>query len=281
MFIVAIESRASTSTERSPETVIENEIPTYRALSPWAVGSLVAGLVSILSFAEPTFLLAAIAAVLFGSRALVKLRQQPDLFTGKGLAQAGMVLGLVCGLSSVTMGYVQRMLLNRRAEAFVQGDLIKVLKDGDVDAALWYRLEPETRGSMSPEQVRQTFVNPKSPDPLLLNSEMTPVRRICDAVGKEGAELRFARIERTDWDGVTPIVLGVLEIISPEHEEPEGNAQEHADHKHGPQYAAVILKSKRDGSRESWWVDKYIFPYRPNTYVEEMKPVDDGHGHAH
>lgn len=277
-------TRPDAAVKAAAAPVIENEIPSYRALSPLAVTALISGLVSMLSFAHPMFLGAAVLAVIFGVLALRKIKRQPDLFTGEGLATAGVVLGLVCGLSSVTYSAVQRLLMNRRAEMFVRNNILDTLKKGDVDAALWYRLQPTARGNMSPEQVRKQFETPgQRPDPMMQMSEIGPINQIAKLLARPNADLRLVRIEQLDWEGVTPVALALLEINAPpdeaEEKAHEGANHDHA-HDHGPKFGAILIKSDRDGREEDWWVDRYIYPYTPNSYVAEVKPVDDGHGHG-
>lgn len=282
---MAIDSHVRTGIDPrvQPAPVIENEIPNYRALLPWAIGSLAAGLLSILAFAHPIFLIAAGLAVVFGAVALARLRKQPDLYTGEGLAKTGIVLGLACGISSVTMGTVQSLLLNRRAEEFVKYNLVDVLNKGDVDAALWYRLEPTTRGSMSPEQVRKSFEDAQAQDPMMRGAELGPVSQLAKLLTEGKADLEFVRIERLSWEGTTPVILALLKFTGAadnHNDSEEGHAGPEHTAPGGTQYAAVVLKNNRDGRREEWWVEKYLFPYKPNSYVEEFKPVDDGHGHG-
>ena len=76
-------------------TVIENEIPAYRAISPLAVLSLVLGLLSLLCFTDPSFLVVAALAVTAGLLADRKIQRMPDVLTGRRLAQAGVALGLL------------------------------------------------------------------------------------------------------------------------------------------------------------------------------------------
>src|SRR3954469_19234646 len=72
---LAIEPQAPPEKEQlSP---IENEIPAYRAISPMAIGSLVLGLISALSFADTTFLAASVLAVAAGIYAQWKIRKMP------------------------------------------------------------------------------------------------------------------------------------------------------------------------------------------------------------
>ena len=73
--------------------VIENEIPTYRAISGRAVFCLVCGVLSVFSFAHPVFYAFSILAVGLGIWAHRTIRRLPDMLTGQGLASTGIGLG--------------------------------------------------------------------------------------------------------------------------------------------------------------------------------------------
>ncbi len=78
----------------SPDSPIENELPTYRAISNRAIFSLVFGAMAIFCFAHPIFYVAAVLAVVLGVLAHRAIREYPDMLTGHGLANAGIALGL-------------------------------------------------------------------------------------------------------------------------------------------------------------------------------------------
>ena len=72
-----------------PVSAIENEIPTYRAISPMAVVALICGIIALLSFAHPAFLLSAGAAILLGILADRKIRLVLDEAARRWLGDAG------------------------------------------------------------------------------------------------------------------------------------------------------------------------------------------------
>ena len=74
---------------------IENEIPTYRAISKLAVTSLLCGVFSVLTFADPAFLILVVLAIITGLWAQVRIRRMPDILTGSRLAQTGTALAVV------------------------------------------------------------------------------------------------------------------------------------------------------------------------------------------
>ena len=94
-----------------PDSVIENELPAYRAISVRAVFSLVCGAIAIFTFAHPFFYLAAILAVVLGIVAHRAIRQHPDMLTGHGIANAGIALGLNGLLTALLVPFLLPWLL--------------------------------------------------------------------------------------------------------------------------------------------------------------------------
>lgn len=270
--------RASDATLEAPADIpaIENELPAYRAISPWAVASFIFGLLSVLSYASWHFLVAAGLAVICGAWGLHRISKQPDVLTGRGFAQAGVVLGLVCGLSSVTIQTVQSILLARRAEAFVRGHLLPVFQERNLDSALWYRNSPKGRIGLLPEQVRKMYEDRSASSQMMFEYQAGSIVPLIRQLRESPeAKVRFSSIETSGQDGVTPFAVAVLRIDWPDTDANKAAHQERGE------YIAVAIKSEREGRREMWWVADYIYPYVPHSYQEKIKPVDDGHGHAH
>jgi hypothetical protein len=71
--------------------------PHYRALSPAAVASLVAGGLSIASFLSPLFWVIPVLGVLLATVAIQRIRSDPENITGRKLALAGLLLSAVFG----------------------------------------------------------------------------------------------------------------------------------------------------------------------------------------
>ena len=88
-------------------SVIENELPTYRAISPRAVFSLICGILALFSLAHPFFYVFAVLAVVLGLSADRNIQRYPDMLTGRGLAKAGAAMGLIFGLGVFTVTTVQ------------------------------------------------------------------------------------------------------------------------------------------------------------------------------
>ncbi len=271
---MAIDPHAPPAVEKAEESSpIENEIPTYRAISPLAIASLVFGLIAGLSFADPSFLVAAALAISFGIMAELRIRKLPDVLTGRGLAQIGIALGLIFGLSSMTYGYVQQLLVRQRAEAFAKTELVELLNSRDLNGALWYRMQPEARRGMTPEQARKTFEEPGTSNQAFFEMQAGPIIQVLKTLDSdEKAKVEYVGIEQSAFDGLNPVAFVVLRI----HPSTQP-ADSHDDHE---KLIGVMIKGTMEGRETSWWVSEYVFPYKRNTYVEKIEPVDDGHGHG-
>ena len=143
---MAIDQRTSTAAAGTAPAgpAIENEIPTYRAISRQAIFSVACGALSVCSFAHPAFYLFSVLAVGLGILAQRAIRRYPDMLTGAGLANAGITLGLVFGLISGTVSTVQYFVRKRQAEEFARkyAEVLKSPNEGDV---LWYGTHPDLR----------------------------------------------------------------------------------------------------------------------------------------
>jgi hypothetical protein len=258
---------------------IENELPTYRAISPLAVWSLVFGLVGALGFANLWFLVFAALAIVAGVLGLRRIGEQPDVLTGRGFAQAGIGLGLVFMLSTLTIAFTQQFLLRRRAEAFVRNSITKVFNDRDLASALWFRETPDARREQTPEQVYKRINDPGNSDPMRAQMFAGPATNLINLLQSQSdAKVEFAGIERADYEGITPVALAVLEIKGLHHEEGEK-----AGHKHeaGEEFIGVVIKGQGDGRNEAWWVEDYLYPYARHSYQEKVKSIEEEHGHGH
>ncbi len=132
-------------------SVIENELPAYRAISRLAVFSLIFGFLAIFSFAHWFFYLFAILAIVAGVAANMTIGRYSDVLTGKGLASAGIALGLIFGLAAGTVATVESYVRNREAEKFAK-KLVVMLKAPSPGEAFWWSHHPDMRKEKTPIQ---------------------------------------------------------------------------------------------------------------------------------
>lgn len=123
---------------------VANELPSYRAITPLAVWSLIFGLVSILGFAWEGFWSLPVVSIVLGLLALRKTKKYPEMYTGAGIARAGVALATIFGIASFTTDKVQGLVRTQQAEKFIKS-YIKVLSERGVDEAFWYFRPPEFR----------------------------------------------------------------------------------------------------------------------------------------
>jgi hypothetical protein len=261
-----------------PGSVIENELPTYRAISLQAIFSLVFGVLALCTFAHPLFYAASILAVVLGFLARRTIRQYPDMLTGEGLANAGIALGLVFGLVTGTYTAVQTYVRSRQAEQFAR-HIAQVLEAPTIAEIISYNVHPSMRSDPKHvEEVLKKLDSPTPKDKMLVDQkygQLLALKRRLQASKNEHIE--FVRIEGMGDDeshGSPTIPLyafALYEVHGPGNKEfPEQQ-----------QYALAILKATITGKKYEWWLEDVRFPYTPKSYVAATKPVDDGHGHAH
>lgn len=260
-------------TPPAPETMrtpaIENEIPAYRAISPYAVLSLVCGVLAILSFANWFFLAFAALAVIFGIQADRRIKRDPEIWTGRGLGQAGIALALVFGLSAVTLSLVQDQLTKRAASRFAQ-QYADILKNRPIADAIYYQISPLAREGKTPAELYKEVKSQS--DPIAMDSRFGPVENMKKRLSAgTGQDVHFETLEATGFDGITPVATALLELHGPASK----------DFPQKEQYALLVLRGVSDKGKLHWMIEEAKFPYEPASYVPAKKPVDDGHGHAH
>jgi hypothetical protein len=261
------------TTASAPETTrgaaIENEIPAYRAIGPGAVVSLVFGALSLLSLIDSTFLSCSALAIVLGVLADRKIQRLPDVLAGRKLAQAGIALGLVFGLASITSGTVQHYLRRVAAARFARS-YVEVLKTGQLEDVYWYTKVPERRKDKAPTDLFKE-TQTRTHDPFGLETQIGALKDLKTRLDHSGQEARFTRIEEQGGEGVIAFATALLEVDGPPTKAfPERE-----------QFALLTLKSDTRKSKYEWWVDEVRFPYKPRSYVPTPKPVDDRHGHGH
>lgn len=275
---MATDQKASTlniDTE-SPDSPIENELPTYRAISTRAIFSLVFGALAIFCFAHPIFYAAAIIAVVLGIVAHRAIRQYPDMLTGHGLANVGIALGLIFGLGCATYTAVQTYVQTHMAEAFAR-QYEQVLNSNSLGDMLYLNLHPEGRKDQNADQLVKSLEKSKPKDKMMMEQKyggLLSLYKRLTASKEEHAE--FVSIEALGVDDhqgteMPVYALAVYEIHGPGSKEfPEK-----------VQYALAILKGRQKGKQYEWWVEDVRFPYTPKSYVAPVAVPDDGHGHPH
>jgi hypothetical protein len=266
---VSIEQSVTSSSGAAEVSAIENEIPAYRAIAPQAVFSLIFGVLAVLGFASWFFLSFAALAVLLGVMANRRIKQLPDVLTGGRLAQAGIGLGLVFGLTAVSIGSVQYVIRGQQAKAFAL-KYEKALQTGTFEELVWYMQPPRARESRSPKDlVAEMKKGPEGMSSFQMQTET--IHGIHDQVTNQGADVHFKGIE-SHGDQDNDMYAGALyEVHSPKAKDPADRERLALAH---------IKTGKNSKGKTEWYVVEIRYPYQPTTFVVAPKPVDDGHGHG-
>jgi len=258
------------------DSVIENELPAYRAISRLAVFSLIFGFLALFSFAHWFFYLFAVLAVAVGVAANRSIKRYPDMLTGRGLANAGIALGLMFGLASGTITTVQDYVRNREAEKFAK-KLIAILKAPTAAEAMWWGTHPEMRKEKTPTDYLHDYESAKGQQRMGLEQKMGGIEKIRSRLtSTPGQDMHFLKIESTGIDEGRGLELGIFAVAVFDVEGP--SSKEFPDKR---QFAGAVMKARSKGHQYEWWVEQLMFPYKPSSYVPAEKPADDGHGHAH
>ncbi len=257
------------------ESPIENELPTYRAISNLAVFSVICGVVASFSFADLTFLAFAVLAIFLGILAHRSIKRTPDVLTGGRLANAGIALGLVFGLTVLTYTGIQYVIVKREATKFAV-EYAKILQDGSFGDVLLYRDPPDRRKDQTGKDKQKEYDELKARDRMMMEQRMAPLKNLHAALQK-GGRIQFVDVEN---QGVDDSMVGSVYYYAAVLYEIEGAPAGSQPGSHEHQYALALLKGRPQGRHFEWWVDDTRFPYQRETYKVESKPVDDGHGHA-
>lgn len=263
----------------APPSPIENELPTYRAISNLAVFSLICGALSSFSFASLNFLALAVLAVVLGALANRAIQRAPDTLTGAGLANAGIGMGLVFGLIVVTYSSIQYVTIKRSASQFGT-QYAQVLKTGTLGDALLLGEPGDKRKGHTGAEREKEFEQMKQKERMMMEQKLGPMLNLRKALSAKNAEIRIVGIEKQGVDDSIP--GDHLYYYALVHYQIEGAVPPPGvPHTEGSLHAMALLKGQREGGHFDWWVDDTRFPYIPESYQFESKPVDDGHGHAH
>ncbi|WP_422930313.1 DUF4190 domain-containing protein [Singulisphaera sp. PoT] len=263
---MAVEQNLTPSPETQYNSVIENEIPAYRAVSPQAVLSVLLGLLGLLSFTNWFFLIFSVAAVLFGVYAERRIRRDPEIWTGLRLAQIGTAMGMIFGLAAVTISLVQGVVRSYDASKFAR-EYAEVLKKGSVEEAVFNSVAPRMREGKTPVELYKDM-KAQAKEPQAFEMHYTGLLSLKKVIEDDPAtDIHFERLETHGVDGLDRFAAALVEVHSPKAKV--------------EQYALLILKSSPSSGKPGWWVEETKFPYQPASYVPQAKAVDDGHGHAH
>jgi hypothetical protein len=274
---VATDQTSRLLVDEPAETVpaIENEIPTYRAISTRAVFSLICGILASFSFANLFFAVFALLAVVLGVWANRAIKRHPDMLTGNGLANTGIALGLVFGLVATTYSGVQGLVLTQAAAKFGR-EYAEAVQSADLGKMLWYTLPPDMRKDKTSAQALHEYESAKPKEKMMMEQKNAPMQSLRKrlAASKED-KFHFVDIESQGSDeqgrSLGYYATALFEV--------EGPGSKDFPQKH--QYALAIFKGRVQGRHYEWWVEDVRFPYQPRSFRAPDKPVDDGHGHAH
>lgn len=282
-----IASRPQPNDSGSP---IENELPSYRAISALAVISALLGVVSALCFVDLNWLPAAALGLIFGVMAERKIRRRPDVLTGRSFAQAGIALSVIFATSSFAYSQWQSYLLHRSVTRFARTftktlNEAKAAKPLDTTRVLFYLMPPAERAALAPEDVSNA-VQQMFKDSLTLKEADHTIRSLFDRAG-QNKTIKFVEIENAAYQDMGAMASILLTIDNgPSHADSHDTEDGHAHDRpkagqEGLDHALVVLRGVTDASKFGWYVDQISSPYTPMSYKPAVKKATDEHGHSH
>jgi hypothetical protein len=272
--VAADQTTTTLDTENQPAvSPIENELPTYRAISARAVLSLVCGVLAVFSFAHPLFYLFSVLAIGLGIAGHRAIKRFPDILTGHRIANAGIALGLTFGLISGTVFAVQYLVRSTQATKFGT-EFQEILQAHSLGEILWYNLHPDNRKEKSHAQVIQEFEQTQAKQKAMLHEKMGQMlglqRRLASS---QDQKVHFVSIEGMGEENAR----GEVHVYALALYKIDGPATKQFPDEH--QYALAILKGRQKGRHYDWWVEDIRYPYLPKSYAPPEAPVGDGHAH--
>jgi hypothetical protein len=265
---MAMDLKTSEASAAVDSPAIENEIPTYRAISPLAIISAILGAASVFSFASSFFWLFAIAAVVSGAIAAKRIATYSDVYTGVNFARVGIALGLIFGLSSFTSTQVNDFIRTRKAEQFAK-KYVETLNKGDLADAIYLRQPPQQRKGHTPAEMMNELMKQAASNQAVSEMVLGPIKSIkarMQAAGGQKIEyLTIVNHGTESTESFANIVLRFAEYRGPAQSIPE-------------QFALLTLMTQ--GSNADWYVKEINFPYAYNPNATPVEKLDDGHGHG-
>src|SRR5262249_2585833 len=149
------------------------------------------------SFAHSFFYLFAILAIVVGVAANVNVKRYPDMLTGRGLASAGIAMGLVFGLSSATIASVQTYVRTREAKNFDK-KLAAILKAPKSGEAMWWSLYPDMRKDKTPTEYLHEYESAQGKERMAREQKLEPLIRLRRRLtASKEEDIHFLKIEST------------------------------------------------------------------------------------
>jgi len=257
-----------TTAEPLAASPIENELATYRAISPMAVFAFLLGLVSFLTFADLWFLIASGLAVAAGLYADRRIRKLPDILTGRKIAQAGVALGIISGLAAVTISFVSTWMIRREAAAFGR-EFAAALESQDLANAVYLKMPYSERKKMTPPEALKKMEE-LTKDPAMYMTQTGPIQEIQRRLKAGGdAHVRFVGVEAVGFDRLVPVAGLLLEVHGPPMKG------------HEPEEYALIEAKGDPNSRGHWWASELYYPYKRESYAVQTKGPAGHEGHVH
>jgi hypothetical protein len=285
------------------DSAIDNELSSYRAFHPAAFVALACGVVAALSFVHWGFYIFAAIGVLFGILAMKRISRDPEIYTGKSIARAGIALCLIFGLAAASRAVADGFVRDREAAKFGR-EIAKVLADEPIERAIWYRLSAGEREATTPEAMMKQMREPGPGGATMYEQLAAPLMQIRDRLDEtDSHSVEFDEVLSSDVVGLDPVAAVTLifhpkgwsaghghshDAAEPKPADPPADEKtvaipkpKHMTKVEEPVYARLILKADVSTGKYRWKIDEVTFPYVKGGAKVEFDDGVDTHGHSH
>lgn len=201
----------------TPDTTVDGEYVSYRAIHPLAVICLVFGILSVLCLLDlgQFWLLPALAFVT-GLYALRQVQRMPDVLTGEKVAKTGLAIAGCFFLISGTIASTHYLINWVRAGQF--GTMYAaILQDGSLEEMTWYELSPQGRATTKPNDYMMDMVN-SAPSADILGPKLDPFRTLRARRATKGQTVTFTGVKQLETDKLDTIAMLAFEVAGPTSE---------------------------------------------------------------
>jgi hypothetical protein len=231
----------------------ENVVSTYRAITPLAIASLIFGLATIFAFLSTWFALSGALAIVSGVMAIRAIRRMPEALTGERMANVGIALGLLFGLTSLTIGFVQMWIMDREATKFAR-EYVAAIQGAKLDEALFLHADPGLRKEKTPEENVAANTGGSAQAKGMYEMETQGPRDMVKRIkSAPGQTVELGKIVNHTADGMGAYVEVVLIFRGPKTQEFPAETQ----------YALLGLHGYPEGRLYAWKVLTVKFPAPP------------------
>jgi hypothetical protein len=189
------------------------EVTQYRAVSGWAAGGLVLGLLSPLALAFPLLWIVPVAGIALSALALKRIADAAPALIGRKAAVAGLLLSVLSGAMAPADWFTYRHLIDREARQFAE-QWFAFLRQGEPQYADQLSVNPALRVPLDPEVWKHYALGTEERTRLERFVQQPEIRSLLH-LGRN-ARARYYDTEDLGWEDSDEVVRQVWAVTSQE-----------------------------------------------------------------